>query len=202
MRLETVQISELHPDPHNARKHSAQNKQAIRDSIQRFGQQEPLVTDMHGTVLSGNCRLEVLQELGHKHVQIVRFTGTAQEAKALAIAMNRAGELATWDTDRLGDVLIELQENGIPALDLGFQEIDLERLFPEPKQGTEPAPELELDPPDVQVITRPQYALIFDSEDQERRFHVALKNLNRAYPDMDSSSERIVRALELMGDRS
>ena len=41
--IKRVAISSLHPDPANARTHNERNLDAIRASLARFGQAEPLV---------------------------------------------------------------------------------------------------------------------------------------------------------------
>ena len=38
-----VPLADLHPDPGNARAHNERNMAAIRDSLRRFQQAEPLV---------------------------------------------------------------------------------------------------------------------------------------------------------------
>jgi len=42
------------------------------------------------------------------------------EASALALALNRTGELAEWDEDVLGKTLTALKSEGFGLLDIGF----------------------------------------------------------------------------------
>jgi ParB-like chromosome segregation protein Spo0J len=206
MRVEFREIDAIREDSENARTHSDENRAAVRASLARFGQQVPLVVDKQGVVLAGNCRLEAARDLGWKQVAVVEFSGSQEQARALAIAMNRSGELASWDRDRLGEDLIILNGAGIEPIELGFTDRDLEKLWPEVKEPIEPPPTLAVEAPEIAITapeqkTQAQYALLFENEDQERRFHKALKKLKRAYPDLGSSTERVVRACELMGER-
>ena len=60
-----VPLAELHPDPGNARAHNERNLAAIRDSLLRFQQAEPLVVQKStGRVIGGNGRLAAMRELG------------------------------------------------------------------------------------------------------------------------------------------
>lgn len=96
--VERVPLAALRPDPKNARRHGQQNLDAIRKSLEAFGQRRPLVTDKTGrTVIAGNGTLEVMGELGWETAWITRFPGTAAQARAFAVADNRTAELAEWD---------------------------------------------------------------------------------------------------------
>ena len=54
MKTELVKIETLVFDPANARKHGEKNLAAIKSSLQRFGQQKPIVVDANGVVRAGN----------------------------------------------------------------------------------------------------------------------------------------------------
>jgi ParB-like chromosome segregation protein Spo0J len=42
MKIETLEIDKLTPDPNNARKHDETNLKAIEHSLQSFGQRKPI----------------------------------------------------------------------------------------------------------------------------------------------------------------
>lgn len=108
-----VPVASLKPDPKNARTHSKRNLASIRGSLSSFGQMLPLIVDDAGVVLVGNGRLSVIlseplpTKPGGKdlvkwdRVAVLRFKGTTEQARALSLADNRAGELATWDYETL-----------------------------------------------------------------------------------------------------
>lgn len=130
LEVRTVAIDELHEDPGNARTHDGKNLAAIRESLLRFGQVEPLVVIRGGRVIGGNGRLRVMRQLGWRTVQVVQFRGTRRDATALAVALNRSAELADWDADQLQRTLAELGEHEL----LGFEAEDLAELLGDPEQ--------------------------------------------------------------------
>jgi DNA modification methylase len=132
MKLETVPLSAISPDPANVRKHSAKNIDAIKASLRRFGQQRPIVVDAKGIVLAGNGTLTAARDLGWKEIQIVRTELTGTQATAFGIADNRSAELAEWD-DKLAEVLASLEAEDFPLAEIGFDEADLAELAGEPE---------------------------------------------------------------------
>lgn len=98
-------ITELSPDPANARKHGDKNLQAIKSSLRRFGQQKPLVVDGNGVVRAGNGTLAAALDLGWEEVDVVISSLTEAELIAYGIADNRSAELAGWDDDVLAALL-------------------------------------------------------------------------------------------------
>ena len=105
LKVERRKISELKSDPANARKHSPRNLKAIRDSLDVFEQQKPIVVDSRGVVIAGNGTLEAARELGWEEIAVVVTDLDPAHAQAFGIADNRTAELAEWDTDVLGQLL-------------------------------------------------------------------------------------------------
>jgi DNA modification methylase len=132
MKLETVPLSSISPDPANTRKHSRRNLDAIKASLRRFGQQKPIVVDEKGVVLAGNGTLAAATELGWSEIQIVRTALAGVDATAFGIADNRTAELAEWD-ENLADVLASLKAEDFPLAEIGFDEADLAELAGEPE---------------------------------------------------------------------
>jgi hypothetical protein len=125
MKLRRAKIAELHDDPANPRIHSAANIAAIRASLERFGQQRPVVVRPDGTIIAGNGTVQAARELGWTALSVHDFDGTAEEARAFAIADNRTAELAAWNWELLSEQLGELGE----LIDwTGFSEADLDDL--------------------------------------------------------------------------
>ena len=112
-------------DPDNARSHDERNLAAIRQSLTKFGQVEPLVVRRGSNiVIGGNGRLEAMRSLEWKAADVTYFEGTDAEARALGLALNRTAELAAWDDGRLAAALAEVKEAGL--LDaVGWTDADL-----------------------------------------------------------------------------
>lgn len=130
MKAEIVKIETLVFDPANARKHGEKNLAAIKSSLQRFGQQKPIVVDANGVVRAGNGTLAAAKALGWKEIAIVRSPLSGSEATAYAIADNRSSELAEWDDDSLAKQLSALQiENEKLAGVTGFDQTDIDQMI-------------------------------------------------------------------------
>ena len=88
LEIHRVSIEALHTDPANARAHDEANLAAIRASLERFGQSEPLVVQAStGRVIGGNGRLAVMQRLGWKACDVVQLDIDDLQATALGIAL-------------------------------------------------------------------------------------------------------------------
>jgi DNA modification methylase len=123
LQLETLVITDLTPDPDNARKHDTANLNAIMGSLEQFGQRKPIVVDKANVVVAGNGTLEAAKRLGWTSIQAVRVPAdwTADRIKAFALADNRTAELATWDKGVLDTQLAELDELGWQLEGIGFE---------------------------------------------------------------------------------
>ncbi|MBL8693177.1 MAG: ParB N-terminal domain-containing protein [Planctomycetes bacterium] len=144
--IESVALESLIPSPQNPRIHGEHNLAAIRASLEVHGQLEPLVVQS-GTlrILAGHGRVEAMRSLGWTHCQIVAVDVTDTEAKAIGVALNRTGELATWDLELLSKILEELRVEEALA-GSGYSEADLDALVKEvaaqagPRELEDPGP--------------------------------------------------------------
>jgi len=126
LRIETVNINSLTPDPANARKHDGKNLKAIASSLEKFGQRKPIVVTPDSIVVAGNGTLEAAKSLGWSEIAIARtpIGWTWDQIKAFALADNRTAELAEWDDKVLADQLLELDANGWELEELGFENLE------------------------------------------------------------------------------
>jgi ParB-like chromosome segregation protein Spo0J len=155
LAIRRVSLASLHNDPANARSHDEQNLAAIKASLQRFGQAEPLVVHKAtGRVIGGNGRLVAMRTLGWTEVDVVELDLDDLQATALGIALNRTAELAAWDEPALVELLKRLQEDDELA-GTGFDDADIRDLLAgleglEPKDVDDQGPE----PPSANAISR------------------------------------------------
>lgn len=128
LKVESVPLTSLTPDPDNARLHGDDNLEAITNSLKRFGQVKPIVVTAGGKVLAGNGTLQAATRLGWKDIQVVRTPAdwSDTEAMAYALADNRTAELADWNKDVLAAQLVDLSDNGWNLNELGFASIPLQ----------------------------------------------------------------------------
>src|SRR5262245_44840553 len=107
-----TRLADLIPDSANRRSHNERNVGMIADSIQTVGAARSIVIDEDGLVLAGNATVEAAAQAGIERVRIIDASGheliavrrrglTNEQKRALALADNRAAELATWNLDQL-----------------------------------------------------------------------------------------------------
>ena len=130
LRIETVKIDSLTPDPVNARKHDDRNITAIADSLRLFGQRKPIVVNADDVVIAGNGTVEAARKIGLKTLDVVRVPAdwSEEKIKAYALADNRTAELASWDAEILLSQLNELNIADWDINALGFKEFELNPL--------------------------------------------------------------------------
>jgi DNA modification methylase len=129
LAIRRVPLASLHLDPANARAHDERNLEAIKGSLARFGQAEPLVVHKGtGRLIGGNGRLVAMQALGWSECDVVELDLPPIEATALGIALNRTGELAAWHEPALAELLSALRAED--SLDgVGFSEAEIDELL-------------------------------------------------------------------------
>jgi len=142
-----VEVSGLTQDPDNARRHGARNLDAIKASLEEFGQQKPIVVVAGtGEVLAGNGTLSVaVEQLGWTHIAVVKWHGSATDGRKFAVADNRAPEHAWWDRDGLTKLLREFSaEEGFDPSTIGFSADEVNGLIRSATETAERATEAVL----------------------------------------------------------
>ena len=125
MKIETLPLSAVIPDPANARLHDDRNLDAIRGSLARFGQQKPIVLDSAGVIRAGNGTYMAAKSLGWETIDVVRTDLAGLDAAAFAIADNRTSDLSAFDDHALGRLLEQLrQEDALEGVGFDLGEID------------------------------------------------------------------------------
>ena len=118
---EWVPLDKLTPWAANPRRNDHAVEQ-VAASIDRFGFASPIIARPSGEVIAGHTRLKAAQHLGLDSVPVRYLDLTDTEARALAIADNRLGELAEWDDERLAEVMRSIQADGGDLGDLGWDD--------------------------------------------------------------------------------
>jgi ParB-like chromosome segregation protein Spo0J len=114
-------------DPANCRKHDRPDIDAIKASLQKFGQRVTItVNTTTGYVSAGNGRVMAARELGWTHLAAVRVKDDPATATGWAIADNRTAELSAWDTEAL---LLAAKEVEAFDADL-YESLMLDELLP------------------------------------------------------------------------
>ena len=129
LKVETVPVDSLSPDPANVRRHPERNLDAIKASLRRFGQQKPIVVDAKGIIRAGNGTLEAAKALGWDSIAVVRSGLAGSEATAFAIADNRTSELAEWAGAALAEQLRSLQSEDFDLDSVGYTDDEVSALI-------------------------------------------------------------------------
>src|SRR5437762_3610065 len=124
-------IGELVPWDRNPRKNAAAVAK-VAESIERFGFGVPLLARAEGKqIIAGHTRLLAAKKLGLTHVPVRLLDLDPADARLLALADNRLGEVAEWDEEALARVLADLRAEGADLTATGFPEDDIDRLLAE-----------------------------------------------------------------------
>ena len=133
-----AKLSDLTPDDRNANKGTQRGTGVIEDSLRKYGAGRSILVDRNGKIIAGNKTAEAAASIGLENVRIIETDGheivavkrtdldlDSKEARELAIADNRAGELnLDWDVD----ALTALEAEGVD-LDGLFYEDELQALL-------------------------------------------------------------------------
>jgi hypothetical protein len=117
-----MQVADLKHDKKNARRRTARGHEVIEHSLRELGAGRSILIDKNGTIIAGNGVIESAEKAGITEVQIIPSDGskiiavqrldlcldTDPKARQLAIADNRAGELAEWVPENLKDLASDL----------------------------------------------------------------------------------------------
>ena len=136
LNIEYIPVDKLTPYEKNARKHHADDVEAIKASIKEFTFSDPIgVWGPKNIIVEGHGRLMAAKELGMKQVPCIRLDHlTDEQRRAYALAHNKTAELSDWDFSILGEELAEL-ELDFDMSDFGFDPVASERIDPESGEG-------------------------------------------------------------------
>jgi len=142
LKIEYIDINNIRPYEHNARKHTDADLNTIVASIKEFGFSDPIGI-WKDTIVEGHGRLEAAKKLGMEEVPCIRLDHLSDEQRrAYALAHNKTAEMSEWDFDLLDSELDDILD--IDMSEFGFDDI---------LEDEEPTNILEDEPPE-EVETR------------------------------------------------
>ena len=122
-------INVLVPWSDNPR-HNQSAIQSVADSIRRFGFASPIIArEADKMIIAGHTRLEAAKSLGLDRVPVRYLDLDPADAKMLALADNKIGEIADWDEAALEKIIDELSLSADDMADLGWNTSELDDLF-------------------------------------------------------------------------
>jgi|SRR5690606_39181955 len=126
MNIQTINIDLIKPYWRNPRKNE-KAVAAVKESIRKYGYNQPIVVDKKYTIIVGHTRYKALRELGYTEVPVVVLDLPEKKAKQYRIADNKTAEKADWDQDLLMFELREIEE--LKDMEVFFDEGELDKLL-------------------------------------------------------------------------
>ncbi len=125
LEIHVLPISELTPDPNNARIHKRKSLDALCESLSTFGQRKPILITKDKVVIAGNGTLAAAQILEWQTINCtyVPSEWSQQQITAYALADNATAELSTWDED-----LLQVQLEGLKDLEANLGVLGLPKV--------------------------------------------------------------------------
>jgi len=116
LRVDTLDVNLIDPDPDNVNQHTDDSLRAVDESLNAFGQQKPIVVvpteDGRYIVIAGNATLKQAKAKQWPKIAAVISTLKGNDRKAYAIVDNRSTRLSEWNYKGLQIQLRELAASG------------------------------------------------------------------------------------------
>ena len=113
LKIEKISIGSLTRPKHNAKIHTPEHIQQIKNSIREFGMIQPIV--IHGednVIRAGEGRYLACKELGYKEIYCVQADHlTEEQARAFALADNLTQQATGFDLEILNLEIADLDFN-------------------------------------------------------------------------------------------
>ena len=141
LQIELVPITAIRPYENNAKIHTPEQIEQIKNSILEFGNNDPIAIDASGVIIEGHGRLMALKELGYKEVEVIRLGHlTEEQRKAYTLIHNKLTMNTDFDLDLLALELESIENINMADYDFeldikdeeGFTEVDEDNYDVEP----------------------------------------------------------------------
>lgn len=131
MQIIKLSIDELTPYESNVKIHTEEQIQQIKDSIEKFGNNDPIaICGENNIIVEGHGRYTALKELGYKEAYCIRLDHLSEkERKAYAIAHNKLTMNTGFDSELLRLELEDLQDIDFDLELTGFEDWELDNLL-------------------------------------------------------------------------
>lgn len=124
MNIQVIPIQEIKTSEYNPRIVKNEEYQGLKNSLKLFGQQENLIINKDGTLISGHVRLQASKELGWTEMTCNVVDLDKKQEKKLNVVMNNRAIQGSFDELKLAEILEELK------LDSDYGDLRLDVLEP------------------------------------------------------------------------
>lgn len=123
LEIQYIDIDSLTPYDNNAKIHTSEQIEEIKNSIKEFGMNDPIgVWGEENLIVEGHGRLIACKELGIKSVPVIRLDDlTDEQRRAYTLAHNQLTMSTGFDLEKLK---LELDAITLPMSDFGFEDIN------------------------------------------------------------------------------
>ena len=170
MNIVKLKLSELTPYKNNAKIHTPEQIEQIKDSIKEFGMNDPIaVWGDKNIIVEGHGRVLALKELGWEEVECIRLDHLSEaERKAYTIAHNKLTMNTDFDNELLAVDFAELQELDFDLESTGFQMGEIEGIL-------NPEEEAPKERKDLSGEIGETYEIVVECEDEEEMEQIYYK---------------------------
>jgi len=120
-----VELSTLAPAPYNPHDITESDIHTVASSIREFGYLENIIVNRQtGHIVAGHTRILALREAGFERAEVVFIDVDEVREKRLNIILNHQ---AIYDPMKMGDLLRDLEQEGVNIDSLGLNERDLDK---------------------------------------------------------------------------
>lgn len=128
LKIEYIPITELQEYENNAKIHTADQIEQIKESIIQFGMCDPIAVWKGNVIIEGHGRLMALKELGYKEAPVIKLEHlTDEQRKAYGLVHNKLTMNTGFDDDLLK---LEIEDIDLDMTEFGFELEDEELDFP------------------------------------------------------------------------
>ena len=122
MEIVKIKIKDLTPYEKNAKIHTQEQIEQIKNSIREFGMNDPIgIWGKDNLIVEGHGRLQACKELGMKEVPVIRIDDlTDEQRRAYTLVHNQTTMNTGFDLDVLNE---ELENLSIDMTEYGFDSI-------------------------------------------------------------------------------
>lgn len=125
LKVEYIPIDDLTPYENNAKIHTTEQIEQIKQSIKEFGMNDPVgIWGKENLIVEGHGRLMACRELGMSEIPVIRLDElTDDQRRAYTLVHNQTTMNTGFDANILG---AELGEITIDLSEYGFEDFDID----------------------------------------------------------------------------
>lgn len=153
MEIIKLKISDITPYQNNAKIHTKEQIEQIKNSIKEFGNNDPIaVWGDKNIIVEGHGRYDALKELGYEEVPCIRLDHlTEEQRKAYTLAHNKLTMNTEFDYSKLDEELEDILDIDMSMFDFNIIEDEYDTDFELKDGDREPIQTLSITLSDEQV---------------------------------------------------